>query len=247
MSWRNVLPGPEIPVSENTDAARPARHRAATWAVVIVLAALVAGGVVVWATPLLGMRELTTVGTSDARVIDEVRSAAAIAPGTPLARIDTDMVAARVRDVAAVAEVSVRREWPGTVVVEVRGREPVATTQANGSWWLLAADGTPFLPAADKPEGLVAVDLSTPGTDDRATRAALQVLASLDPGIRADLVSMSAAADYDVHLRLSKGRTVIWGSADQAAAKNQALAAVLRQPGDTFDVSDPTLVTVVGG
>lgn len=229
------------------DTTHPARHRAATWLVVLVLVALVAGGIIIWATPLLGLRSLDVQGTSDSRVVDDVRAAAAIAPGTPLARIDTDAVASRVRKVAAVARATVSREWPGTIVIEVRQREPVAITQANGSWWLLAADGTPFLPQPDKPKDLVAVDLSTPGSADRATRAALEVLASLDSDIRADLVSMSAAADYDVQLRLTKSRTVIWGSADDAAAKNQALAAVLRQPGTTFDVSDPTLVTATGG
>ena len=86
--------------------------------------------------------------------------------------------------------------------------------------------------------------LSDHATTGDGTLAALQVLDSLDADIRELVVSMSAAAPYDVRLRLTKGRTVIWGSAELAAEKNQALAAVLRQPGTIFDVSDPTLVTV---
>ena len=55
--------------------------------------------------------------------------------GTPLARVDTEAVGARVRERVTVAEVSVRRSWPGTLTVEVvprsaapRGAKPSGST-----------------------------------------------------------------------------------------------------------------------
>jgi cell division protein FtsQ len=70
------------------------------------------------------------------------------------------------------------------------------------------------------------------------------VLASLSPEVRGEVAGLSAATAYDVTLFLTGGRSVIWGSATEAAAKNAVIPALLRQPGTVIDVSDPTLVTV---
>lgn len=222
------------------------RRHIGRWVGVVTVVALVAGAIVLWASPLLGLRTIEVTGVHDPQVVAEVQAAVQVADGTPLARIDLDAVAERVRAVGPVAEVSVTRQWPHTVVVAARLRQPVATTQANGSWWLLDAAGNPFRELADRPDGLLPVELATPGPRDRATLAALDICRSLDPRIRDQVASIVAASDYDIRLRLTDGRTVIWGSATDAAVKNRILPAVLRQPGSVFDISDPTLVTVSG-
>jgi cell division septal protein FtsQ len=83
---------------------------------------------------------------------------------------------------------------------------------------------------------------------DRATLAALGVLASLSPELRATVAGLSAATAYDVTLFLTGGGSVIWGSDSDAAAKNASVTAMLQTTrgaaGQVLDVSDPTLVTV---
>lgn len=232
----------------DTALADPARRRGGRhtgrWVGAALAAALLAGVVVLWASPVLGMRTLQVTGVDDPQVAAEVREAAAVAEGTPLARIDLAQVAQRVRAVGPVADAVVTRQWPHTLTVAVATRQPVAITEANGAWWLLDATGTPYRQLSEKPDGLIPVELATPGPADRATLAALGGWRSLDPAIAARVTVVIAASDYDVRLRLSDGRTVIWGSDSAAATKNRILPSVLRQPGSVYDISDPTLVTV---
>ncbi|MEA5652966.1 MAG: FtsQ-type POTRA domain-containing protein, partial [Cutibacterium granulosum] len=48
---------------------------------------------------------------------DQVRDAASISPGTPLARVDVDHVASSVAAMPDVADVTVSRHWPRTVQI----------------------------------------------------------------------------------------------------------------------------------
>ncbi len=213
----------------------------AWWLIAAVLAGTVA---VVWFSPVLGLRTVDVSGPRTDAVADQVRDAVGIAPGTPLIRVDLDEVERRVEAVGAVASATVDRQWPHTLAVTVRQRVPLAVTQANGTWWLLDATGKPYTSVTSPPQDLMPIKLATPGEGDRATLAALGVLRSLPPDIRESVAGMSAPTAYDVSLRLADGRTVIWGSDSEDARKAEVLPAVLDQPGETFDISDPTLVTV---
>ncbi|CNV87905.1 cell division protein FtsQ [Mycobacterium tuberculosis] len=47
-----------------------------------------------------------------------------------------------------------------------------------------------------------------------------------------------------ITLTLADGRVVIWGTTDRCEEKAEKLAALLTQPGRTYDVSSPDLPTV---
>jgi cell division protein FtsQ len=47
-----------------------------------------------------------------------------------------------------------------------------------------------------------------------------------------------------VTLTLRDGRTVLWGGADESAAKARVLTALLGRSGTVYDVSTPSVVTV---
>lgn len=220
------------------------------WPVVLALAlvtALLAGAAyVIWFSPVLALRTVTVIG-ADTELTAQVRTAVTESLGTPLASIDLAAVRGRVAQLDSVDTVSVTRTWPHELVVSVVERVPVASTQANGQWWLIAEDGTPYRPTAVQPAGLMPIALATPGRGDRASAAALTVLKSLQglpPAVLASVVAIAARSDYEVELRLSDGRTVLWGSTIDDARKVQVLPAVLARPGTVFDITDPTLVSV---
>ena len=58
------------------------------------------------------------------------------------------------------------------------------------------------------------------------------------------VTAVRAPTPESVTLTLSRGRTVLWGGAEQPAAKAAALTALLRRPGTHYDVSTPSVVTV---
>ena len=145
-----------------------------------------------------------------------------------------------------VAAASVSRHWPHDLRIIVTTRVPIAVTKANGAFWLLDAAGLPYrkVGSSTAPAGLLAIDLATPGVKDPATLAGLAVISQLTVPFRQSVASVSAPSPYAVVLRLRDGRTVRWGGSDQGAKKMQILPAVLAQPGSTYDISDPGLVTV---
>jgi len=55
---------------------------------------------------------------------------------------------------------------------------------------------------------------------------------------------VAPASVLDVRLILARGRTVLWGAPDDLAHKGAVLAALLSQPGKTYDVSSPDLPTI---
>lgn len=240
---------------ETDDAANdrpgPSRYRWVGRTVAALLAVLVVAAVIsVWFSPVLGVRsvQLATAdgGPIDPQLAAQVIIAANVEDGTPLARVDLDAVAEAVGVVDAVSGVTVQRQWPHTILITVAVREAVAATQANGSWWLVDAEGRPFGNTVEQPSGLIALVLATPGPDDPATRAAATVVQDLDDDIASLVAAVTARTAHDVTLELRDGRTVLWGSVDSAKAKNAVLPGLLKQPGTTFDVSVPTLPTVSG-
>ena len=76
-------------------------------------------GWLVLGTSVFGVRDVVVSGASILSP-DEIRQAAAVRPGTPLARVDLAAVRARVAALAPVATVRVDRDWPDTLTVAVR-------------------------------------------------------------------------------------------------------------------------------
>ena len=184
--------------------------------------------------------------TGNARLpVDEVVEAAAVAAGTPLARVDTGEVEDRVAALAPVAEVAVRRTWPGTLTVEVVERTPVAFSPALGTTAVLVdASGVPFGTEPTAPPGLVRLEVEDVGPDDPATLAALEVHAALPDSLRTQVAAVQAPSPSAVTLLLQDGRSVVWGRPGGTGTKAPAVLALLRGAGTVFDVSAGDVVVV---
>jgi cell division protein FtsQ len=221
------------------------RHAAAPWLAILAGAAVLGVlAVLVYATPLLGVRDVQVRGNAIVGA-DQVRAAAAVPDGAPLASLDLGAIGRRVGRLTAVRQVRVGRSWPSTVVITVVERTPVAAVAAAGSGFqLIDASGVVFRSVPAQPPGLALLVLASPGPDDAGTRAGLSVLSALTEELRASLVRLVVAAPTRIRLELSGGRTVVWGDATGNADKATAATALLSRPGAVIDVSAPSLVTV---
>ena len=191
---------------------------------------------------LLAVRQVSVTGES--RLTGpQILAAAGIATGTPLARLDTDAVGSRVRQLPPVADVSVTRDWPHGVRLRIVERQPVAGVRQGRAVTLLDRGGVALASTASLPSGVVALLVDRPGPQDPSTRAALAVLQALPAGLRAQLGSLSASSPEQVELLLVDGRIVVWGGAGGAAQKVPAALVLLGLPGRVFDVSAPGVVT----
>ncbi|MGY1777593.1 cell division protein FtsQ/DivIB [Geodermatophilus sp. SYSU D00804] len=227
------------------------RRRRRVLGAAVALVLVVAAGWAVWASPLLAVRTVRVDGATTLTA-EQVRTAAGVQEGTPLLRVDTDAAAARVARLPQVADVTVTRGWPRSVVVTVVERRPVAVVERAGTRSLVDRDGVPFdTVTGEVPDGVVPLDVATPGPDDPATRAALGALVSLPADVRGRVTGVQATTGEDVTLALADGTTVVWGGADGADTKAAALVALLDQvasgviePATTIDVSSPRAVVL---
>jgi len=218
-------------------------RRAGGWAgrvVVLVSAA----GALAWVLLLSGwlaVDRVEVVGVGRLSV-EQVREAAGVEKGTALARIDTEDVRERVAQLSPVASVEVRRSWPGTLRVELAERVAVAGVVGPGGVQLVDAAGVVVATEPALEGGLVRLEVSTPGPDDAATRAALSVYGSLPASLREQVVLVQAQSASSVTLQLAQGRSVVWGAPGDTETKAAAVEVLLRMQGSVLDVSAPGVV-----
>lgn len=209
--------------------------------------------VAVWAvlgSSLLAVRHVQVTGNHLVPAA-EVRAAAQIRTGTPLARVDTGAAARRIDQIGPVLSATVSRSWPDSIVISITERTPVlAVALAAGGYELIDAHGVEVRSAVRPPAGMPlltsasAVLRGSPGI-----MAAATVLRQLPPALRTlvrsvSAVSASTVAASSVTLHLAHGITVVWGGTGQDARKTEVLDSLLGTHARYYDVSDPqTAVT----
>jgi cell division protein FtsQ len=229
-------------------ATRPPRGRARRagdpWrtAFVCVLALAILAGAV-WAllgSSLLVVRNVQVAGSHKVPAA-RIRAAAAIRPGTPMARLDSGAVARRVERIPQVRSARVRRSWPDSVVITVQARTPALAVRDAGQFELVDVDGVVVATVASRPARMPV--LREPPYQLRgspAVRAAVLVLNHLPAGIRAQVTSVAADTVTEaVTLRLRGGVSVRWGGPGRSAAKARELQALMRTHSRHYDVSSP--------
>jgi len=213
---------------------------------VLAVAGLVGGAA--WAllgSRLLAVRSVTVTGTHLVTKA-EVLQVAGVRLGTPLIRVNTAQIAARVVTITQVQSVQVTKSWPDRVLIAVRERTPaLAATAPGGGFDLVDPDGVTVLWAAHRPSRLP-LYLTTQATaslrGDPDVAAAAAVVAELPASLRRSVASITAPSPDQVTLELSNGITILWGSADDATAKAEELALLMRTHARYYDVSAPGTV-----
>lgn len=215
--------------------------KVAVWTVVLV-ALFVGLGLLLYFTPIMAARTIVVTGVG-AVSQDDVIAAAAVKQGTPLLQIDTDEVAERVATIRRVASARVQREYPSTLRITIVERIPVVVKDFPDGPHLFDRDGVDFA-TGPPPPNLPYLDTDNPGPSDPPTKAALEVMTALRPEVAGQVARVSAPSPAAITLTLGDGREVVWGTTARTEEKAEKLAALLTQPGHTYDVSSPDLPTV---
>jgi cell division protein FtsQ len=223
-----------------TRSVRSRRRRLVACALAAALLAGLAAWAVSWST-LLDVRTVEVVGTHRV-TIEEVKAAAAVPLGRPLARLDTVAVGRRVEQISWVADVSVIRRWPHTVRIVVEERQPAVAVPAPGGGGFLLVDRTGFVVAtlAEQPAGvplIVGMDATTLG--EAGVDAVVETLAAVPAKVRAKVTEVAAPSPNSVTLTLRDGVQIYWGSAQDGTHKAAVLTALMRRKARLYDVSSP--------
>jgi cell division protein FtsQ len=199
-------------------------------------------GMILYFTPAMSARNIVVTGIGTV-TREEVLDAARVRPGTPLLQIDTNQVADRVAAIRRVASARVQRQYPSALRITIVERVPVAVKDFPDGPHLFDRDGVDFA-TGPPPPALPYIEVANPAPGDPATKAALQVLTALRPEVAGQVGRIAAPSVASITLTLTDGRVVIWGTTDRTDEKAEKLAALLTQPGKTYDVSSPDLPTV---
>jgi len=248
-------PGRTVPGDAGPGGPGGRRRSRTRWrAAFLALAALAIVAGASWA--LLGNRVLVVraVAVTGTHLLSpaQVTAAADIQLGTPLLRVDVGAVTRRVEAIPQVASVAVTRDWPNRLVIAVTERVSVmGVRMAGGGYDLVDATGVTVRWTRTLPAGLPLLKTSLPGAALRGSAevtAAAGVLAELSPWLAGQVTALQAApvaeGTEQVTLDLRNGKTVVWGSAGDAAQKNRELAVLLPGSAHEVDVSTPgTVVT----
>lgn len=213
--------------------------------VLLVLAGLVVAGVwAVFFSSWLAVRGVDVEGAAQLSP-SEVRAAAAVPAGDPLASVDLDQVRSRVEAMAGVRSADVTREWPGTVRVRIQERVAVAVVEIGGRTRGMDATGVVFRDYVSAPADLPRVRTSTSTRSD-ALQEAAEVISSLPSDLAPRVDHVEVETVDQISLVLRDGRTIAWGSSDDSVTKAKVLAVLLQQPAKKYDVSVPGQPTTSG-
>ena len=224
-------------------AARAAQVRRRPWLLAAWLAgvlALIAGGVwLVEFSPVLVAKSVRVEGAPP-EDISEIARRAAVPLGTPLARVDTGAIALRVIAETRLAEVTVSRSWPGTVVISAIMRVPVlAVEDLQGQVQVVDSQGVAYATVGAPPKGVPLINTVEDPSSKESMRAAIAVLQALSPGQRGRVTNVTVSGANMVTLRLGEV-TVAWGGASEPELKVKVMTALLKQKGvGAIDVSAP--------
>jgi cell division protein FtsQ len=203
----------------------------------LVLVLVGAGAWLLLFSSVLTVRDVAVTGNRTVSAV-RVESVAKAPMGHQLARADLDAIRARVETIPAVKSVSISRSWPHTIAIEVTERTPVAVVDRGAGLQAVDDAGVLFGSYARKPDDLPLVE-TAPGVKSETLAEAARVVTSLRPDILALVERLEVESVDRIRLRLTDGRTVMWGSAEESAQKAEVLAVLLERDAREIDVSVP--------
>ncbi|MDB1089863.1 FtsQ-type POTRA domain-containing protein [Streptomyces sp. ACA25] len=242
----------------------PVRRRLPRRALLALLAVLAAtvGGFGSWAlygSDWLRIERVSVSRSDGPRELTEqqIEQAAGVPLGAPMATLDKARVRDRLlKELPRVKSVDVVRAWPSGVSLKVTEREPEVFVPTTSGYTEVDAEGVGYAEVAEAAAGvpLLELDLESGASlrrfgEDRIRTEAVAVAAALPESLRARTAVIRVRSYDAVVLELSGGVTVRWGSAEQSAAKAEALTALMKAVEDAehFDVSVPSAPAASAG
>lgn len=194
-----------------------------------VLALVVAVVVTLWWSPAFVVQKVTVTGV-DADMATGAEQRAGVTPGEPLARVDTDAVAARVEEDLRVDRAAVSRDWPSGVAIDVVLREPAMAIEQTGSSSVQLADssGVVYDKVLEPPSDLMLVRASRREVRAASLSGVVSLRSALPPEVAQAVSDMQVTADGDLRFRVGSV-AVEWGRPGQEDLKATVLEALLAQ------------------
>jgi cell division protein FtsQ len=173
-----------------------------------------------------------------------------------LISVDTDAIADRVsKKLPRIDSVDVVRRWPHSIELRVTERKPVLLIEKDAKFIEVDDAGVRFATVDKAPRGVPLLELTVNRSPagkrfpvSRLVREAVVVHRALPAAVAGEARIVRVGSYDSISVELRGGRTVMWGSGEDGAAKSRALTALMKAvPGaGYFDVSAPTAPAASG-
>jgi cell division protein FtsQ len=195
----------------------------------LVAAALVLLGLGVTASPLFSVRTVAVTGNarlSVARVIHEAR----LDRPSNVYWFHTGAAQRLLEEDPWIASATISKELPHKISIHVVERHPASRVQVGSAWLLVATDGTVLDRTGPKSRlpALPATGALTIGRRDVHLGLASQIAGGMSPWLRSKVASVLPQSGGQVVLELARGGRVLFGPPTELAAKERALAGIVR-------------------
>ena len=225
-----------------------------------VIVALVAGWAALYNSPAFSISSVQVNGVEHL-TSDEMTQLAAVPSDTTLLRVDTDTIAARVKQSSWVKDVQINRVFPSTLEINVTERPVLAVVEmpnksgTSTKRWAIADDRMWLMPIPDEDTEAAQttsakiyedannvvqiVDLPY-GTgaqigqicEDDTVNNALSILQEMTTELSGQVVKISAASIAETSLYLENGVEIAFGSAEDIRDKERTILKIMEEHPD---------------
>lgn len=215
------------------------RRRLLLWTAASVVAVLAAIMAVALYSPVLAVKNVVFEGNS---LVATETLEATLAPvmGKPLPQVTDGQVGGLLDPIVQIKSARIQARPPSTLVVQLVERVPVALLKNDQEYVLVDQDGVQLGATADQAAvSLPLIDGGKAVIGQATFQAMTAVLANLPQSILRQLANASASSPDAVELKLTDGRSIIWGSPSDMELKAQVLQALLNAPAATPEAGKP--------
>ena len=205
----------------------------------VALVALVAAAVV-WLFPIMKVTAFEVEGNEHVAA-EDAEQASGVATGSNLVRLNAREAAQGVASLPWVESATVSRAFPSTVHISVVEHEAVAYVEDGGRTVLVDDKGKEFV--EDTPPAEAIQLTGNPESGSPEMQAAVDAVSALPAEVRTRVKTLEIEDTYSLTFVTDDDKTIFWGAAEDNANKAIAFEDVLQLEGDSWNISNPSLVT----
>lgn len=205
----------------------------------VFLVALVAAAVV-WLFPIFKVSSFEVEGNEHV-VAEDAEQASGVAAGSNLVRLNAREAAHGVASLPWVESATVSRAFPSTVHISVVEHEAVAYVEDGGRTVLVDDKGKEFVEDTPPKEAIQLTGRTESGSPEM--QAAVDAVSALPAEVRTRVKTLDIEDTYSLTFVTEDEKTIFWGAAEDNANKAIAFEDVLQLEGESWNISNPSLVT----
>lgn len=205
----------------------------------VFLVALVAAAVV-WLFPIFKVNSFEVEGNEHVAA-EDAEQASGVASGSNLVRLNAREAAHGVASLPWVESATVSRAFPSTVHISVVEHEAVAFVEDGGRTVLVDDKGKEFVEDTPPKEAIQLTGRTESGSPEM--QAAVDAVSALPADVRKRVKTLDIEDTYSLTFVTEDDKTIFWGAAEDNANKAIAFEDVLQLEGESWNISNPSLVT----